>query len=587
MQILGEGVNETIFSWDDYAGKAGVTEIATITIFSNDCVFMNMTIENSWGRKYDGPQALAVRAQGDRVIFKNCKLVSGQDTVMANGNGKRQYYRNCYFDGNTDYIYGSAIAVFDSCVIFNRDRVDGSNGGVFTAASTPFGQTYGYVFRDCLLPNNNGQSAYTLGRPWGNADPPYTSETKVVFLNCRMGTTVRPDRWQVWTPLTNTSLITYAEYKTKYFNGTPVDLSNRLPWTKEFNDSIAAPYFVNSNIFGNWDPCSVLAEVCQPFAAPLSTSNFRVNRSASQSTILFNICWPVAGVRYELHRSTDSLNFSSINSFTSTTDTLAAYQFTDVLPPSGTSYYYRLVTSKNGYKTYTADTTLKVNISVPLNGDFRSVASGGWTNNVSAVATIAGGAVTGVTISSSPSGYTTAPAVTFAAAPSGGTTATGTAVLTGGRVTGVNITNPGSGYTSAPAVTFSTAGVGAASIWQRYTANTSTWDDIALGTAPSNTNVTITSGTTISLNTLSGINSLTIESGGVLQTDGVARNIRINGDVNNNGTFGGASAPANNLTMEMNTSSGTFRIGGSGVYRFATFRPLTAVQIVTTSLIRI
>ena len=83
LNITGEGVNETIFSWDDYAGKAGVTEIATITINSNDCVFMNMTVENMWGRKYDGPQALAIRVQGDRVIFKNCKFVSGQDTVMA------------------------------------------------------------------------------------------------------------------------------------------------------------------------------------------------------------------------------------------------------------------------------------------------------------------------------------------------------------------------------------------------------------------------------------------------------------------------------------------------------------------------
>jgi pectin methylesterase-like acyl-CoA thioesterase len=190
LYVIGEGINDVVFSWDDYAGKPGVTEIATITINSNDCLFMNLTVENSWGRKNDGPQALAVKATGDRIIFKNCKMVSGQDTVMAHGNGKRQYFRNCYIDGNTDYIYGSAIAVFDSCVLFNRDRVDGSTSSVFTAASTPAGQTYGYVFRDCLLPNNNGQTAYTLGRPWGNSEPPHTSETKVVFLNCRMGTTV-------------------------------------------------------------------------------------------------------------------------------------------------------------------------------------------------------------------------------------------------------------------------------------------------------------------------------------------------------------------------------------------------------------
>lgn len=380
LHVVGEGINEVVFSWDDYAGKPGVTEIATITINSNDCVFMNMTIENSWGRKNDGPQALAVKATGDRIIFKNCKMVSGQDTVMAHGNGKRQYFRNCYIDGNTDYIYGSAIAVFDSCVLFNRDRVDGSTSSVFTAASTPPGQTYGYVFRDCLLPNNNGQTAYTLGRPWGNAAPPHTSETKVVFLNCRMGTTVKPERWQVWTSETNTSLITYAEYKTRYFSGALVDLSKRVSWSKEFTDEQAAPYFINSNMFGTWDPCVVLAEACTPFLAPISLSNFRMNRSSSQSTILFNICWPINGVTFELHRSSDSVNFSKVNELVASTDTTAAYRFTDVLPPAGVSYFYKIVASKAGYQAYTTDTVVKVDRSTPLNGDFRSAGSGFWTN---------------------------------------------------------------------------------------------------------------------------------------------------------------------------------------------------------------
>lgn len=380
LHVVGEGINEVVFSWDDYAGKPGVTEIATITINSNDCVFMNMTIENSWGRKNDGPQALAVKVTGDRVIFKSCKMVSGQDTLMAHGNGKRQYYSNCYIDGNTDYIYGSAIAVFDSCVLYNRDRLDGSTSSVFTAASTPAGQTYGYVFRDCLLPNNNGQTTYTLGRPWGNAAPPHTSETKVVFLNCRMGTTVKPERWQVWTSETNTSLITYAEYKTRYFSGALVDLSKRVSWSKEFTDEQAAPYFVNSNIFGTWDPCSVLPETCAPFSAPISLSNFRVNRSSSQSNILFNVCWPINGVTFELHRSTDSVSFSKVKELVTLTDTTAAYMFTDVLPPSGISYFYKIVASKGGYETFTTDTVIKVDRSVPLNGDFRSAGSGFWTN---------------------------------------------------------------------------------------------------------------------------------------------------------------------------------------------------------------
>lgn len=582
LYLIGESINGVIISYDDYAGKPGVTEIATLTINSNDCVLMEMTVENSWGRKFDGPQALAVKGNADRLIFKNCRFISGQDTVMANGAGKRQYFKNCYIDGNTDYIYGSAIAVFDSCVVFSRDRLDGSTGGYLTAANTPIGQTYGYVFRDCLLPNNNGQTFYTLGRPWGNDVPPATSETKVVFLNCKMGSTVVPARWSPWSATTNTSLITYAEYNTTYFNGSKVDLSQRVSWSQELNATQAAPYFVNSNMFGTWDPCAVLNTVCQPLTPLLSLANVRVNRNSTGSTVRFNLCWPVNGATLQLLRSTDSLNFNNtaavLNSITTSTDTIVSYQFTDGLPASGVSYFYRVKAAKAGMTDVLSDTIIKVNTSIPLNNDFKSIGSGGWSNNVSAVATIASGSVTTVAITSSPTGYTGVPTVTFSAAPAGGTRATGTAIVTGGVVTGVTITNPGSGYTSAPTVTFSTSGVGGNSIWQKYNSTTSTWDAVALGTAPSATNVTISSGNTVSLNTLGGATSLTIENGAVFQCDGQTRNIRMKGDVINNGVFGGTNTNFNKIYLEMDGTSGTYNIIGTGTYNFVALRPLTAIQ---------
>ena len=585
LYIIGEGINETVFSWDDYAGKPGVTEIATITINSNDCVFMNMTVENAWGRKNDGPQALAVKVTGDRVIFKNCKMVSGQDTVMAHGSGKRQYFRNCYIDGNTDYIYGSAIAVFDSCVLYNRDRIDGSNGGVFTAASTPFGQPYGYVFRNCLLPNNNGQSAYTLGRPWGNDVQPATSETKVVFLNCRMGSTVKPERWSPWSATTNTSIITYAEYKTKYFNGGLVDLSQRLSWTKSLSDEQAAPYLVDSNMFGTWKPCTVLPDVCVPFAAPISLSNFRVNRSSAQSTILFNICWLINGVTYELHRSTDSVNFSAVKSFTSTSDTTAAFQFTDAVPPTGVSYFYKIVAKKGGYQTYVTDTVIKVNMSIPLNNDFRSVHDGPFNNTVTAAVTLTSGAVSAVNITGSVAGLTGTPTCTFSAAPAGGTTATGTAVVTNGKVTGITITNPGSGYTSAPSISWNFTGAGGSTVWQKYTG--SAWVDQPLGIAPSNTNVTISTGTTVTLTTLTGNNNLVIQNGGVFQSNGTSQTFRLKGDVTNDGVFGGTDATTKQLNLQLDDHSAfnnACNIKGSGVYSFAN---LTCMEQVKTCAINI
>lgn len=104
---------------------------------------------------------------------------------------------------------------------------------------------------------------------------------------------------------------------------------------------------------------------------------------------------------------------------------------------------------------------LEIATDIPVGGlfiddtDFSGVIAGG--------ASVSGGQVTSVTVSSVGSGYTSPPTVSFSGG--GGTGATATAVLTGDKVTGVTITNGGTGYTSAPTVSFSGGGgTGAAAV---------------------------------------------------------------------------------------------------------------------------
>jgi hypothetical protein len=68
------------------------------------------------------------------------------------------------------------------------------------------------------------------------------------------------------------------------------------------------------------------------------------------------------------------------------------------------------------------------------------------------VATISGGAVTGITIVDGGSGYASAPTMAFSGGGSPTTPAAATATLTGGVITGVTITNGGAGYTLVPAI---------------------------------------------------------------------------------------------------------------------------------------
>ncbi|HJT74164.1 MAG TPA: T9SS type A sorting domain-containing protein, partial [Chitinophaga sp.] len=288
------------------------------------------------------------------------------------------------------------------------------------------------------------------------------------------------------------------------FDNTPVDVSKRVSWSKQLNDTEAAAYYDNTNLFGTWDPFMAFPAINAPVRTALAVANFRAKRSSSNSTLSWNICWPMSGVKYELFRSRDSVNFTKIGEVTGAADSVVAFSLTDTLPVKGTIYYYYVRASKSGYPSTDSYVAI-VDPSVPLNGDYRSKASGSWTN------------------------------------------------------------------------------AGSTSIWERYNGTTKVWEEVAVGTGASG-NVTISAGDTVSLNSLVGINNLTVDSGGVFQTDGQSRNFRVKGDVNNAGIFGGTDPAVNKITLELDGTNGIYNISGDGVYNFNTIRTLTGVQNLTVNI---
>lgn len=500
IHLIGESVANTIISWDSYSGKVeggisiGTNNSATLTVSANDFYMMSITVENATGYTGDGPQALAIYISGDRCAYKNCRFIGGQDTVWHNGDG-RHYFKNCYIDGNTDFIFGSSTAVFDSCVIFPRDRIDGGGGGFVTAGATAAGNPYGEVFRNCILSKNRGVTTYSLGRPWQNAP-------KTVFLNTIMGSSINPTGWSTWN--IDTSIITYAEYNSRNYNGTPVDVSKRLNWSKQLSDTAAARYYNNANLFRDWDPFFTFPAINAPVTTELAVANFRTQRSGAKSIISWNISWPMTGVTYELMRSTDSIHFTKIAELTGTIDSIVAFSTTDPLPAKGSVYYYYVKASKPSYPSNNSYVAL-VDPTIPINGEYRSIASGNFTNN------------------------------------------------------------------------------GATSIWERYNSSTKVWEAVAVGTGASGT-VTISTGDTVTLNALAGINNLIIDSGAVFQTDATGRNLRIRGDINNAGTFGGTSSSINKITLELDGTNGEYNVIGNGLFNFSSIRALVGVKNITLNI---
>jgi len=354
IKLTGESPAETEIVFGD--GKGGTT---TFTIDANDITLVNLTLENLQGRLGDGPQSLAIKTNGDRIALISCRLISGQDTVYVNKAGTRVYFNNCYIDGNTDFIYGGAIALFERCVIYPRDRVDFGKGGYITAANTPVDQVYGLVFRNCIIPDNHGITKYSLGRPWQNdatviPKGRIRAGNKTVFLNTQFGQSILPARWTLWDAGTETDKIIYGEYQSMDLKGKKLDLSSRVSWSKDLDVTEAAPYLNNQTLFGDWNPGygpikSVL---------PLTITNFVARYQNNQASIQFNASWPVDGVTYTLYKTDDAnKTFKEIAHQSAKTGNVVAYQFADDLPLDGQNLYY-LVKASKGKQTLSSDTLL-------------------------------------------------------------------------------------------------------------------------------------------------------------------------------------------------------------------------------------
>jgi pectin methylesterase-like acyl-CoA thioesterase len=386
LQLTGESVAGVFVYYDDPATILGTQNSASFTINANDFAAVNITFANTFN--YDsasaagqaGLQAVAVLVNADRAAFKNCRFLGNQDTLYTKGSGTpRHYFKNCYIDGIIDFIFGSSVAVFDSCVIYPKART-ASGSSYITAANTPSGQTYGYVFRDCRFPANNGTTTYYLGRPWQNSTGSVPlAENKVTILNSRLSDKIRPEGWTTWDAGTNTSLISYNEYNSRYFNGALVDVSQRVAWSNQLNSTQAATYN-NTNLFGSWDPCSVMAGFCNNTTTDIAVANFKGTKGNPNSTFTWNISWPLDQIKYELFRSTTTRNgvYAKLSEVTATNDTAINFSLTDANPPSGSIYYYYILASKSGYSSSYTDTVQissapTINVAANLSPFFQTV----------------------------------------------------------------------------------------------------------------------------------------------------------------------------------------------------------------------
>lgn len=243
--FIGEDKMNTILTYDDFAQKKnqfgeeiGTTGSSSFFLFGNDFTARNITFENSAGPV---GQAVAVRVDGDRMVFENCRFLGYQDTLYAHGRNSRQYYKNCYIEGTTDFIFGWSTAVFENCEIFSKE-----GGHYITAASTEKDSSQGFVFIDCKLTGDAPEEDVYLGRPW-------REHARTVFINTQMGKHIKKEGWHNWSKPHAEKTAFYAEYKSSGPGAAP---GKRVKWAKQLSSKKAEKYTVNRILGGddNWTP---------------------------------------------------------------------------------------------------------------------------------------------------------------------------------------------------------------------------------------------------------------------------------------------------------------------------------------------
>ncbi|WP_408960274.1 pectinesterase family protein [Natrinema sp. 74] len=242
--FIGESAENTVLTYDDHADKIGDDgeEIGTsgsssFFVWGDDFTARNVTFENA---AEPVAQAVAIRIDADRVAFDNCRFLGNQDTLYNFGRRTRQYFRDCYVEGDVDFIFGRATAFFEDCEIYCKGE------GFIAAPAQPADVEHGFVFADCDVVGDAPHESVYLGRPW----EPYG---QTVYIDCELGDHIRPRGWEPWDEPEHgdkTKTAFFAEHDNSGPGYTP---DQRVDWSHQLSETEATAY-TRAHVLSGWNP---------------------------------------------------------------------------------------------------------------------------------------------------------------------------------------------------------------------------------------------------------------------------------------------------------------------------------------------
>jgi pectinesterase len=261
LSIVGAGADRTFLRWDDSASRPladgermGTFNSYTLYLGAPGIRVQGLTIENDAGDGRVVGQAVALYADADRISVYRCAILGRQDSLFTGPLPKdpvpkgvnlvhpvaglgddeprlpfRQGYRECLVAGDVDFIFGSALAVFEGCEIRSLPR--GTEASYIAAPSTYPGQEAGFVFSRCRLtgPGCPPGSVY-LARPWRD-------HARAAFLDCELGSHIAGSGWDDWGKASAREASFFAE---RGSTGPGERRAGRASWARELTEAQAA-----------------------------------------------------------------------------------------------------------------------------------------------------------------------------------------------------------------------------------------------------------------------------------------------------------------------------------------------------------
>lgn len=263
VSLIGQTRDRVVISNKTDTESIGHT--ATLAFSKSTGIYMqDLTLQNKSTYCNTGTcrQVALQQNEGDKYIFKNVTLNSGQDTYYTKKG--RSYWEGGEIQGTVDFICGGGDVFFEKTNLLIKRQ-----GGYITASQNP--GDWGYVFNSTTInaPNGSGISGtFFLGRSWGRA--------KVVYLNTTMYAEPTAEGWG---PDMNSAPVLFGEYNSRNGSGGGIDLSRRKTYFDGGNDkgtatslnpvlsdAAAAKYTLEAVLAGqdSWAPNTLTQQVEAP-----------------------------------------------------------------------------------------------------------------------------------------------------------------------------------------------------------------------------------------------------------------------------------------------------------------------------------